>query len=64
MKAGQSNKYDITKISDLFAAFGDPIHNHVDEDISSGATDSVAAVHNYQKENITFWYLCDSHFLE
>ena len=51
MKAGQSNKYDITKISDLIAAFGEPIQNHVDEDISSGATDSVAAVHNYEKEN-------------
>ena len=31
-------------ILDLFAAFGEPIQNHVDEDISSGATDSVAAV--------------------
>lgn len=47
MKVGQSEKYDIKKISDLFAAFGEPIQNHVDEDISSGATDSVAAVHNY-----------------
>ena len=56
MKAGQSNKYDTAKISDLIAAFGEPIQNHVDEDISSGATDSVAAVHNYQKENITFKY--------
>ena len=28
----------------FFAAFGEPIQNHVDEDISSGATDSVAAV--------------------
>ena len=47
MKAGQSNKYDIAKISDLSAAFGEPIQNHVDEDISSEATDFVVAVHNY-----------------
>ena len=30
MKVGRINKYDITKISDVFAAFGEPIQNHVD----------------------------------
>ena len=34
----------------FFAAFGEPIQNHVYEDIGSGATDSVAAVHNYKKK--------------
>jgi hypothetical protein len=32
---------------DFFAAFGEPIQNHVYEDIGSRATDSIAAVDNY-----------------
>ena len=47
INAGQSNKYDTCyKDVNFFVAFGEPIQNHVYEDIGSGATHSVAAVHN------------------
>ena len=39
----------------FLCSFWEPIQNHVDLDIGSGATDSVAAVHNYQKKILQHW---------